>query len=278
VPALNSDNFINPHIDLNRDHPELTGIVGLSKDVLRSRWSSGTGENILRKWREEAYSRKALENVVGRYYGHLDLRGISIPGENLESVDLSGVDFYSSDISRCNLRAARLTDSWLSESDIRGTIFDWAIMDGVRIDNVEFDNKTSFVGVNLNAVNFNLAALLQDLAIGQQRIAHIQRRHPLMARFLSVSCDYGRSFGRFLFWCLVLILGFGLAYEMIPNTITSNGFWDSLYFSLTVFITLGSDTTVISSLGKTLVAVEATIGYFMAGLLIALWIRKTIND
>ena len=44
------------------------------------------------------------------------------------------------------------------------------MMNGVFLDNVDFDNRTSFTGVNINAINFTLAALLEDLALGQARI------------------------------------------------------------------------------------------------------------
>jgi len=44
------------------------------------------------------------------------------------------------------------------------------------LDNVKYDSKTSFIGVNLNSINFNLTALLEELAVSQQnRILEIKK-------------------------------------------------------------------------------------------------------
>jgi uncharacterized protein YjbI with pentapeptide repeats len=90
-------------------------------------------------------------------------------------VDLSKADFYGSILTRADLSGANLSDSWLSESVIVGTKFNWANMEGVLLDNVEFDVSTDFLGVDLNKVNFNLAALLKEQALNQQRIDNLKK-------------------------------------------------------------------------------------------------------
>ncbi|MEP0802800.1 hypothetical protein [Funiculus sociatus] len=64
----------------------------------------------------------------------------------------------------------------------------------ILVDNVDFGSKTSFIGVNLNEINFTLAALIQESALGQARIINLERKRPILAAFLSISCDYGRSY------------------------------------------------------------------------------------
>jgi hypothetical protein len=141
-------------------------------------------------------------------------------------------------MEKTNLSKADLRNSWISESNIKGAKFDWAVMDQALLDNVDFNNKTSFVGVNLNAVNFTLAALLQDLAVTQQRIANLESTQPKLAFFLKVTCDYGRSFTRFFFWFAGTILTFGLIYSFIPKVISKIGLPESIYFSFVTFTTL----------------------------------------
>ena len=168
-PDSSESLFIPPGTDLNQpDDRELKRFATLPKEALKRRWNTPEGKAILSKWKESKFDRDSLDSLVGRYYGHTDLRGIPLKGANLQRTDLSSIDFYASDLRDADLSYSNLSDSWLSESDIRGTRFDWAKMDGVLLDNVNFSNSTSFVGVNLNAINFTLAALLQELAIEQQ--------------------------------------------------------------------------------------------------------------
>ncbi|MBD1908942.1 hypothetical protein NDI37_17955 [Funiculus sociatus GB2-A5] len=87
------------------------------------------------------------------------------------------------------------------------------------MDNVDFDSKTSFIGVNLNEINFTLAALIQESALGQARIINLERKRPILAAFLRISCDYGPSFPRFFFWCLAVIIFFILAYNFLPASL-----------------------------------------------------------
>ncbi|MBE9227086.1 pentapeptide repeat-containing protein [Phormidium sp. LEGE 05292] len=270
--------FITPNQDLNKTSQEILTIVNLSKEQLRQRWNTPQGQYILSKWRGNKYDRKVLDSLVGKYYGHTDIRGIPLAREDLSKVDLSNVDLYSSNIEDAVFKFTNLSDSWLSESNMKGTCFDFAIMNNVLIDNVEFNKKTSFIGVNLNTMNFNLAALLQDYATTQQRIENLKTKHPLLAGFLWITCDYGRSFTRFFIWCLAVVIIFGLLYTLIPGSLSKPGFWNSLYFSTMAFTTLGSDIQAISPVGKILVVMEAAIGYLMTGLLVAILVRRTIGD
>jgi len=275
---MNHDLFINPGFNLQKGDNDLLTVAKLPKEQLRARWNTQTGKFILSKWKANGFDRKVLDELVGKYYDHTDIRGISVVGEDLSKVDLSKVDLCGSNLLNANFNEANLIDSWISESNIRGAKFNWAKMDNALLDNVEFDNRTSFVGVNLNAINFTLAALLQDLAVGQQRIVHLEKRHPILATFLRVTCDYGRSFTRFAIWCVSVVLVFGVIYNLIPNAISKPGLGNSIYFSLMTFITLGSDINVMSDLGKILTVIEATSGYIMTGLLIAILVRRTIGE
>nr|WP_255512216.1 pentapeptide repeat-containing protein [Planktothrix sp. FACHB-1355] len=236
------------------------------------------------RWKTSNFDRNILDNLVGKFYGHTDLRGIILPKENLSGVDLNKVDLYAANLENAMLKNSNLTDSYLSEANIKGTCFDWSIMDGVFLDNVDFDNRTSFTGVNLSAINFTLAALLQDLALGQARIINLEKKRPILAFVLKNTCDYGRSFPRFFLSCAIVILVFSLAYTVLPGSLAKIGsanslsFWDNLYFSMMTFTTSSTDIQPISILGKILVAIETATGYLLTGLLVAILVKRTIGD
>lgn len=275
---INQDLFIAPHCNFQKGDADLMTAVNLSKRSLVERWQTPGGKYILSTWKGNKFERKVLDGLVGKFYDHTDIRGIPLAGEDLSGVDLAGVDFYGADLRGANFNAANLSGSWMSEARIGGTWFDWAKMDGVLLDMVDFDGKTSFVGVNLNAVNFTLAALVQDLAVSQQRVAHLEKRHPVLAAVLRVTCDYGRSLRRFVALSGLVMAVFGGLYAFVPGALSKAGIWSGLYFSIATFMTLGVDVQAASAIGKILALVEAMIGYAMTGLLIAILVRRTIGD
>jgi voltage-gated potassium channel Kch len=134
------------------------------------------------------------------------------------------------------------------------------------------------LGVNLNAINFNLAARLQALALRQLWISDIERHNPRIAFVLRMSCDYGRSFSRFACWALGAIIAFALFFYLTPHTINKSGFLESLYFSFVTFTTLGyGDIYPVSSLGMIAVILEVTLGYLMLGLLVAIFSKRVLG-
>ena len=217
MQEINHDFFIEPGINLQNGSNELHTMLNLSKKDIQRRWNTKTGEYILTKWKANRFYRSILEGLVGKYYDRIDIRGVSLVGENLSGVDLRNIDFYSANLEDSVFDGADLTNSWFSEANLKGTKFNWAKMDGVLIDNVDFDHRTNFGGVNITTINFTLASLLQDLAVGQQRIQHLEKRHPILATFLRLTCDYGRSFSRFLIICALTIFLFSFIYIFIPN-------------------------------------------------------------
>lgn len=269
--------FIPAGMELETQPELLKRFLNLSKDELHARWETPHGKEILRQWRASGFRRDALENCVGTHYQHIDLRGAPLVQENLKKANLRSIDFFAADLSHAILESVNLTDSWLSEANIRGTRFDWATMDHVLLDNVEYDTHTSFLGVNLNAINFTLASLLQDMALQQQRITHLEQRTPMLALLLRVASDYGRSLSRWALWCLVVILCFGLVFGIVSGLLNTTSLSDGMYFSIVTFTTLGyGDIYPMSFTGKILAVIEVIIGYIMGGLLVAILVRKVI--
>ncbi|MDZ8071154.1 MAG: pentapeptide repeat-containing protein [Nostoc sp. DedQUE08] len=272
--------FINAGVNLDTggNQEDLLTMVNLSKQQLRDRWFTPAGQNILIRWKTNGFKRDVLDRMVGKYYEHTDIRGIPLIKEDLTRANLSKVDFYGANLENSNFKNADLTDSWLSETNIKGACFDYAKMKDVLIDHVEFSNKTSFTGVSLRSIDFNLSALLQEYATNQQRIESLKSKHPILAKILYVTCDYGRSLSRFIFCCLVVVVSFSLIYWLSAGSLSKLGFWNSLYFSIMAFTSFGSEIHALSTAGKFLTTIEVITGYLMTPLLVAILVRKTIGD
>lgn len=248
------------------------------KHLLRERWESHEGENLLRTLKESNYDRSKIE-LLGRAHGRFDLRGAPLKNIDFSKRNISLVDFYAADLRGSRFCGADLTNSHLSEADIRGVSFNYARMENTFLDNARYDRKTTFVGVDIRAVNFNLAVLLQEQARDQQRIDNLKGRHPILSTFLWATCDYGQSFIRFLVWYVGIIIFFAGAFYLLNVSDKQMGVIDAIYFSVTTFTTLGfGDITPNTVSGKILVILEVLLGYIMGGLLVAILVRRIIGN
>ena len=159
--------FIPSGTNLDQNHPDIHQFVELSKEVLEKRWQSDQGKRIVDGILNQSWQRKDLEKQIGTLYGQLDLRGIPLPKADLSNRDFSNCDFFHANLSQSRLYSANLSSSHFSEANIQNTCFDWSNLDQSYFDNAKFNTGTSFTGVALQRINFNLAALIHDQAHSQ---------------------------------------------------------------------------------------------------------------
>lgn len=274
---INNDLFITSGVDIKEGSYELLTMVNLTKEEMRDRWSSGHGKLIFSRWRGSGFKREALDELVGKLYGQTDLRGIDLSGADLSGQNLSYCDLFSACLQNANLSRADLKHTWLSEADIRGTNFDWAAMDSSFVDKTRFNKRTSILGVKLNAIDFTLAWPLRSFAYNQQRIADLQERYPVFAKFLEITTDYGRSFPLFFAWCLATIIFFAVIFSL-NGMLSEPGFWNGLYYSAATFTSLGTSLHAVAPLARLLSVVEVFLGYVMLGLLVAMIAKRVLID
>ncbi len=270
--------FIEPGQDLSHDSPDYQRFIHLNPEELRSRWLSDRGCTLFQTLNLANFSSQSIKENIGKLNGKYDLRGISIPnGKNLDKSNFSNIDFFSSSMKNCSLQQCDFSFSYLSECNIEGAVFDWSIMNQTFFDNVKFDLKTSFIGINLNQINSNLAILLLDQAKFQQRVQGLKEKHPLASWILKVTCFYGQSLSLWAFWVLAVIFFFSTLFWFFPNFIKGHdrSFLDCLYFSFVTFTTLGyGDIIPNHYIGKLCAMIEVSLGYVMGGLLIAILSKK----
>ena len=129
----------------------------------------------------------------------------------------------------------------------------------------------------------------------QQFIRAFNKANPMLARLWRWSSDYGRNLGLWAFWSLFFTLLFAIAYMPLPSwlpewiqewspqfhqatgkysgeTLT---FWNSFYFSIVTFTTLGfGDVVADNAIARFLVTMEVIFGYLMLGGLISIFANK----
>jgi hypothetical protein len=80
--VITENSFIAPGVDLQKEDPAqrnaLLTVVGFTKADLQQRWHSPEGKQILARWRGSKFDRAVLDQLIGRYYGHTDLRGVPL--------------------------------------------------------------------------------------------------------------------------------------------------------------------------------------------------------
>ncbi len=129
----------------------------------------------------------------------------------------------------------------------------------------------------------------------QQFIRAFSKANPMLARLWRWSSDYGRNLGLWAFWSLFFAFLFAIAYLPYPSWMPewmqmlspqfhqSTGqfsgepltFWNSFYFSIVTFTTLGfGDVVADNATARLLVTLEVIFGYLMLGGLISIFANK----
>jgi hypothetical protein len=270
--------FIAPGVDIASDHSEVDKFATASKADLEKRWSTEKGRKIKRSLLGPGLFKENATSVLGCLYGKLDLRGIDLTEECMQGYDLSGIYFFAAKLQNCQLVGADLNGSYLSEANLEGTDLSWCKLKETFFDGVEFDRNTKLLGVNANEINSNLAILLVDQANTQQRIAHLENRHPKLSVLLWAICDYGRSIPRLFFWIVFSVLAHTHVYWCFPALVQTSGWIDSFYFSIVTMTTLGyGDLTPKNDIAKLVALSQVVLGYTLGGLLVGIIAKRMIT-
>ncbi len=129
----------------------------------------------------------------------------------------------------------------------------------------------------------------------QQYIRAFNKANPILAHLWRWSSDYGRNLGLWAFWSLFIAFLFAMAYLPYPSwmpewmqdwspqfhqatgqyTDEPLTFWNSFYFSIVTFTTLGfGDVVADNATARLFVTLEVIFGYLMLGGLISIFANK----
>jgi len=222
------------------------------------------------------------------------LAGASLIGTDLRAADLRASDLSGSICVRGNFLDARLdfanlTNAFfeeanlrgvgLAEADVRGAHFRGVELETARVAGLRFDRTTRFKRSNVNGLIGD--PVVSRFAKDQEFLEAFAARHPWLFLIWNLTSACGTSMARWLLCSAALVIGFGLAFSLLPNDFMLNV--DSrtptpftfFYYSIVIFTTLGfGDVIPRSLLGELLVSLEVLLGYLMLGGLISIFATK----
>jgi len=132
-----------------------------------------------------------------------------------------------------------------------------------------------FEGANVEASDWADNRKAQRDFVYAEYVRQFREKHPKIAWLWRVTCDYGRSLWRWALIALILAAMFGGAYAIFELLEKTETVWESFYFSIVAFTTLGfGDITPACTAGQILAAIEVIFGYIMLGGLISIFAVK----
>ena len=205
---------------------------------------------------------------------------------NLNAANLAGADLESADLTRANLHKADLTEANLAhvnlhEADLRASNLDHAGVGGIKYSRRNMRGK--YQGIRGIESTFGDAIFRRD-ALDQDyydTLASRWRKTPKMIiHWLWSQLDYGRSFARIIAALALVIVGFGIVYQLDPSLMeihVRTDAWLAPYLSSLFAVTSLGLLDLVSAqtrTGEMLFITQIAIGYVTYGALLAILLQK----
>ncbi|MFH1845355.1 MAG: pentapeptide repeat-containing protein [bacterium] len=203
----------------------------------------------------------------------------NLPGADLANVSLKRARIRETKLQGANLNSADLRSAQLSLSQVRGASFKDADLRDARIRMIEDYQHAEWIGCDVRDVNFAGGYMLRRFIMDQNYLMEY-RQSSRGAQILYypwlISCDCGRSLGRWCFWIMVLTVIYGGIFKLGGVDFGNYETWFSpYYFSIVTLTTLGYGDVVPSNLtGQIIAASEVFLGYLMLGGLLSIFSNK----
>ncbi|HVA12729.1 MAG TPA: pentapeptide repeat-containing protein [Stellaceae bacterium] len=232
-------------------------------------------------------------NLLNADLQRANLGGADLAGAQLFGALLAGANLNAAHLDNADLGWANLTDATLLAAEIDGADLSSAQLAGANVAHIAWDRRRmrgKYHGIRGldscygNAI-FRRDAADQDFLDTLEMHWHGKRWQSLLFRAWGL-IDYGRSIARVFLLATLLIIGFGLVYDLFPAMIDYPACKDvaaaacrpgftAFYFSITTYMTLGfGDVHPQTHLGEAMVSAEVTLGYLTLGLLLAVLADK----
>ena len=224
-----------------------------------------------------------------------------------EEADVTHTNFKNASLNTCNFQAADATGMLITGGNLVNCNFTDAKLHDINLSSVITDQSTIF-STKLHDEkegNFHIASLqykqiremyknssLHTQADFYHYREMISRRRQLDIYnpvrwinfiFADLTCKYGTSVVRILIWMIAIISIFTLLYWIFQNVSYQNApthlsIFDSLYFSLTTYTTIGyGDFHPIGSF-RIFAAIEGLLGAILTSLFTVIVARRVIRD
>ena len=230
-----------------------------------------------------------------------DLRSAQLSAANLAEANLTGADLWVANFSGASLAGANLSQANLIRTDFQGAdlqyadLFEADLRDAnLQAANLEYANvigitysrrymRGKYQGIRGVEASYGDAIFRRD-ALDQDYIdtlASRWRRSPMIVvLWLWSLVDYGRSIPRIVWISTLLVITFGLIFDLNPTLIVQSAGienWFSPYYaSIITFTTLGFSNFVMANSfwGQLLLTIEVLLGYFMLGIMITIMLQR----
>ncbi|MFC1615699.1 pentapeptide repeat-containing protein [Patescibacteria group bacterium] len=224
-----------------------------------------------------------------------------------ERAEIEHAEFKNATLNNCQFQESECTGINLQSSKLINCSFDDCTIKDVVLDHTIIDEKTSFGNLlkSEKTGNYHFASIeykqikemyknssLHNLAddyhykemVAKRKLAPITKVNRWLNFFFGdLLCKYGTSFGRVLFWSLVLIVACAGIYTNHEGLLYQNqevppSFLSSLYFSIVTFTTLGyGDFHAVGGI-RFVAAAESFIGAALIALFTVIVARAIIRD
>ncbi len=238
-----------------------------------------------------------------------NLRRVLLSGARLEHADLRWSNLREANIYNANLCYLNLNHANLRYVKLSAYKYLLPILSKKRAEKHyrygHYNDRTTFLGVNTNNINWANNRELKSFIIKQQFIDGFVKKSKinklLWAPLWRYTCNYGHSIFRwFATACIVVLLfatifgaGEGVTPEMLEKgggmVEFNNGFlpkvlvnsaltwFTPVYFSIVTFTTLGfGDVVPLNFAAQIFVSLEVLVGYIMLGGLMTIFAEKFI--
>lgn len=232
----------------------------------------------------------SLSNLYGANLSNCILVGANFQGAHLGEANLSG-----SILNGADLRNAVMSLTNLENSSVISVKFNrWGVYRAIRLDGcygsqifIRFAHDQSYIeefrGQIAARPRIEVKGKFHGFKqcvnfIKTMRSAKNTKFWPVYIPWLAMS-DCGRSFFLWLFWSLLIALGFGFIYTVCPNLIEITQreltAFTPYYFSIVTFTTLGFGDVLPNNIyGEIILTLEVMLGYIMLGGLISIFSTK----
>lgn len=247
-------------------------------------------------------------HLEGAILKHCDFEDNHLYECFFENADLSHCNFKNATINSCNFENSNCSEINLQGAKLTNLNFTNAIIKNMSFSATTIDEATTFGKIlkSEKEGNFHLAALeykqikeifknsnLHDIADKFHYKGMVSKRktykktNPLRWTnyiFGDLLCKYGTSLIHVLIGTLIVIAICAFLYTLNDSllfnyqSIKNPSFWDSLYFSLVTFTTLGYGDFHAIGIMRFVAGFESFIGACMMSLFTVIMARKIIRD